>query len=133
MQRERAAGSLAKMVLYYKTHLAVSPYGCTLGFVLQRLLRRIKKRQVHMTAPSTGAEDAGKARFHLVLQERHKLGIAPLILVGDVKRDNPAVGWALLVLLPDAFAVAGLHCEDQIGTGDKLLGQQSRRFGVRAY
>lgn len=25
MQRERAAGSLAKMVLYYKTHLAVSP------------------------------------------------------------------------------------------------------------
>ncbi len=27
MQRERAAGSLAKIVLYYKTHLAVSPYG----------------------------------------------------------------------------------------------------------
>ncbi len=89
-------------------------------------------RHVCTTAPSTGAEDAGETRFNLVFQERDKLWIAPLVLIGDVERDDPVIGGARLVLFPDAFAVVGLHREDQIGNGDKLLGQRVRSLRIRA-
>jgi len=36
-------------------------------------------------------------------------------------------GGALLVLLPDPLAVVRLHREDQIGAGNKLLGQRPWR------
>ena len=49
-----------------------------------------------------------------------------------MQRNDPAVCWALLVLLPDPLAVVVLHREDQVGTGDKLLGQWARRFSVRS-
>ena len=53
MQRGRAASPLAKMVLYYKTHLAVSPFGGLRALYYKGLLRRTKTRKVHTTARST--------------------------------------------------------------------------------
>lgn len=65
MQRGRAAGPLAKMVLYYKTHLAVSPYGGLRALYYRGLLRRTKMRHVCTTAPSAGADNAGKTGLNL--------------------------------------------------------------------
>ena len=65
MQRERAAGSLAKIVLYYKTHLAVSPYGGLRALYYIGLLRRAKMRHSCTTAPSARADNAGKTGLNL--------------------------------------------------------------------
>ena len=66
-------------------------------------------------------------------QQLNQLWIAALVLIGDVERDDPAVGWAIfLELPPDPFAVVVFHDDDQIDACNKLGCQWIRRVRICA-
>lgn len=118
-------------VLYYKTHLAVR-FLLLRGFVLQRSLCITTVCTTKKTAKSTVAHHQVETVGDFGFQELDQLGIAALVLIGDAQRDDPAVCWALLELLPDVLAMVVFHDDDQIDAGNKLFGQRGRRVRIRA-
>ena len=102
------------------------------GFVLQRSLCITTACTTKKTAKSTFAHHQVETVGDFGFQELNQFGITALVLIGDVERDDPAVGWALLELLPDVLAMVVFHDDDQIDAGNKLFGQRGRRVRIRA-